>query len=192
MTIALTEERIEEIKQSRRERWSHGMAYMEYIHDITGRSRGNRAILRRCILDRDLVLPEAYALIAPWAVNSNSQWLEQLHYSIAGLYASYGTDRPNLVDGSNFGEFCRNSVYRLGLESGGMNTRFSVMVSSGTRDELLKHLTEIFALVGRGNTGVDWFVLLEDMRFWGDRVKARWSRDFWGRPGRSDAASETE
>ena len=190
MTLALTDERIEEIKGARRERWSHGMAFLDYVDTVARRSRGNRAILRRCILDRDLVLPEAYALVAPWAVNSGSRWMEQLHYCVAGLYAEYGVGRPGLVDGSNFGQFCRQSAYSLGLDGGGVDTRFGVMVG-GSRDELLKHLIELFRLLDRSGVGLDWFVLLEDMRYWGDRVKMRWCRDFWGGGRRGGSEDES-
>lgn len=187
MTTTLTKEQILSIKEGRKARWSHGSAFLDYIEGVARRSTGDNAALRRCILDRELILPEAYALVAPWAVSSGNRWLEELHYTIAGLYASYGTDRPSLLDGSDFGAFCRESAYRLRIDSGGLDTRFNVMMS-GNRDELVRHLIEIFALLRTSGVGVDWFTLLQDLRFWSDRVKLRWARSYWGRPRRTENA----
>lgn len=179
--MTLTEEQVTVITEERKAKWQHGMEYLDYIKEVTERSTGSRAALRRCIMDREVTLPEAYSLVAPWAVNSGSRWLEEVHYCIAGLYATHGPEIPHLLDGSNFGSFCRSSAYRLGLDSGTFNTRFGVMLS-GNREDLIKHLTETFALMKGSGVGIDWFVLMEDMRYWGEHVKTRWARNFWGQP----------
>ena len=176
----MTPEQTNQIETNRRERWPHGVEFLAYVKRVSTRSRRDNAILRRCILDRDVLLPEAYRIVAPWA-NGSGEWMETMHYDLAGLYATFGEGKPDLVSSMNFGDFCRDNAYRMRLDNDSLHKRFALLISSN-RDDLLKHLCEMFFLLGRNHNGLDWFTLFSDMRYWGDNVKKRWSRAFWGRP----------
>jgi CRISPR type I-E-associated protein CasB/Cse2 len=77
---------------------------------------------------------------------------------------------------------------RLRRENESFDARFRRLLGCD-RDEIRERLRPaIFAAKAKG-ISVNYEELFADLCYWGDNVKARWAREYWGAPGAEEPAS---
>ncbi len=128
--------------------------------------RGAMADLR-CALS-PAKLPRAWPLLARVGGIGNPR-IE----TIAGLFAYH----PDETHTGNLGTTCR----RLAGENNSFDGRFRRLLSCD-RDEICERLRPVILAAKAKGIPVDYEELFADLCYWGDNVKARWARQYWGAP----------
>lgn len=145
---------------------------LSYLRQLKN-DRGAMADLR-CALT-PARLPRAWPLLARVGGIGNPR-VE----TIAGLFAYH----PEEAHTGNIGTTCR----RLAAESKTFDGRFRRLLSCD-RDEICERLRPvIFAAKARG-IPLNYEGLFADLHYWGDNVKARWAREYWGAPESQESAA---
>jgi CRISPR type I-E-associated protein CasB/Cse2 len=106
---------------------------------------------------------------------------------VAALFATNTMHLP----GVSLGQAFRRLRERLGGDS--TEKRFVALLDSN-RDDLPGRLRQAVALLKSREIGLDWELLLRDLRYWGStshRVQRRWARDFWAEERAEAPASAT-
>jgi CRISPR system Cascade subunit CasB len=148
---------------------------LAYLRQLS-RDRGAMADLR-CALS-PARLPRAWPLLACVGGIGNPR-IE----AVAGLFA-YHSDETHA---GNIGTTCRH----LAAGNNSFEGRFRRLLSCD-RDEICERLRPIVFAAKAKAVQVNYEQLFADLHYWGDNVKARWAREYWGgaRGGESAAASE--
>jgi CRISPR system Cascade subunit CasB len=128
--------------------------------------RGAMADLR-CALN-PAKLPRAWPLLAHVGGIGNPR-VE----TIAGLFAYH----PEEVNAGNLGATCR----RLAAQNNSFDARFRRLLCCD-RDELCERLRPVILAAKAKGIPVNYEELFTDLHYWGDKVKARWAREYWGAP----------
>jgi len=102
--------------------------------------------------------------------------------TVAGLFAYH----PNGTDTGNIGTTCR----RLAAENSTFDGRFRRLLSCDHRDEVCERLRPVVLAAKAKGVPVNYEGLFVDLRYWGDKVKARWAREYWGAPEGEEEESE--
>ncbi len=90
--------------------------------------------------------------------------------TIAGCYAHH----PDETGEGNFGDTCR----RLAGPHKTFEARFQRFLACD-REELCDRLRPVVLAAKSRGIPINYEALLEDILWWGDRVRARWARAFW-------------
>ncbi|MCS7049186.1 MAG: type I-E CRISPR-associated protein Cse2/CasB [Verrucomicrobiae bacterium] len=96
-----------------------------------------------------------------------------VYETIAGLYAYH----PVETDSGNLGTTCRG----LAGENTSFESRFKRLLSCD-RDEICERIRPVILAARAKGIPVNYEELFADLCYWGDTVKARWAREFWGAP----------
>src|SRR5262249_30561716 len=104
-----------------------------------------------------------------------------LYETLAGLFAYHPDDDTNA---GNIGTTCR----RLVGENNSFDGRFRRLLSCD-RDELGNRLRPIILAAKAKGISINYEELFTDWWYWGDRVKARWAREYWGAPVETEEAA---
>jgi len=102
--------------------------------------------------------------------------------AVAGLFAYH----PDETHAGNMGTTCR----RLTARNKSFDGRFRRLLSCD-RDEICERLRPVILAAARNKEriAVNYEELFSDLCYWGDKVKARWAREYWGAPeGEGSAA----
>jgi CRISPR system Cascade subunit CasB len=143
--------------------WETAATLLAYLRRLK-EDRGAMADLR-CALS-PARLPRAWPLLARVGGVGNSR-IE----TVAGLFAYH----PDETDTGNLGTTCRQICDRKSSFDG----RFRRLLACG-RDEICERLRPvIFAAKGEG-AKVNYEQLFVDVCVWGNNVKVRWAREYWG------------
>jgi CRISPR type I-E-associated protein CasB/Cse2 len=102
---------------------------------------------------------------------------------VAGLFAHH----PDETDRGNLGNTCR----RLAAENSSFEGRFRRLLSCDDRDAVCERLRPVVLAAKAKGVKVNYEELLVDLRYWGDKVKGRWARQFWSVNG-DDSLSAPE
>ncbi len=94
--------------------------------------------------------------------------------AVAGLFAFH----PEETDDGNLGTTCR----RLAGENNSFEARFHRLLACD-RDEICDRLRPVVLAAKAKGIPVNYEQLFVDLCYWGDRVKARWARQYWGATG---------
>jgi CRISPR type I-E-associated protein CasB/Cse2 len=106
---------------------------------------------------------------------------QPIHETVAGLFAYHPQDDRNA---GNIGTTCR----RLAAENNSFDSRFRRLLLCD-REALRERLRPvIFAAKAKGIT-VNYEELFTDWWYWGEKVKARWAREYWGVPVEAEEIS---
>jgi CRISPR system Cascade subunit CasB len=135
--------------------------------------RGAMADLR-CALSPSK-LPRAWPLLARVGGIGNPR-IE----AVAGLFAYH----PEETHTGNIGTTCR----RLAGENNSFDARFRRLLSCD-RDEICERLRPVIFAAKPKGIQVNYEELYADLCYWGDNVKARWAREYWGAPEAEEPAS---
>jgi CRISPR system Cascade subunit CasB len=101
----------------------------------------------------------------------------------AGLFAHH----PDETTKGNLGDTCRQLA--------GVNTRFEGRfrrLLACDRNELCQRIRPIVLTAKAKGIPVNYQTLIEDLFWWGDRVRVRWAQAFWGGAAGEIAAPATE
>jgi CRISPR system Cascade subunit CasB len=94
-----------------------------------------------------------------------------IYETVAGLFAYH----PDETQHGNLGTTCR----RLAGENNSFDGRFRRLLSCD-RDEIAERLRPVILAAKAKGVPVNYEELFADLVYWGDNVKARWAREYWG------------
>lgn len=141
--------------------------------------RGAMADLR-CTLS-PAKLPRAWPLLAQVGGIGNPRT-----EVIAGLFAYH----PDETTTGNLGTTC----LRLKEQNESFDARFRRLLGCD-RDEICERLRPVILAAKAKGIPINYEELFADLCYWGNNVKARWAREYWGAPEGEEslalAASET-
>jgi len=145
------------------------LAYLRQLRN----DRGAMADLR-CALNPSK-LPRAWPLLGRVGGIGNPR-IE----AVAGLFAYH----PDETHNGNIGTTC----HRLAAENNSFDARFRRLLSCD-RDEICERLRPVVLAARAKGIPVNYEELFADLCYWGDNVKARWAREYWGAPEAEEPAS---
>ena len=93
--------------------------------------------------------------------------------AVAGFFAYH----PDETSTGNLGTTCR----RLAAENNSFDARFQRLLSCD-RDEIYERLRPVILAAKAKGIPINYEELFADLYYWGDKVKARWAREYWGAP----------
>ena len=99
--------------------------------------------------------------------------------AVAGLFAYH----PDETQNGNIGTTC----HRLAAENNSFDARFRRLLSCD-RDEICERLRPVVLAARAKGIPVNYEELFADLCYWGDNVKARWAREYWGAPEAEEPA----
>jgi CRISPR type I-E-associated protein CasB/Cse2 len=99
--------------------------------------------------------------------------------TVAGLFAHH----PEEAYDGNLGTTCR----RLRERHESFDARFQRLLSCD-RDEICERLRPVVLAAKAKEIRVNYEELFADLCYWGDNVKARWAREYWGAPEEQEPA----
>lgn len=70
--------------------------------------------------------------------------------------------------------------------------RFRRFLSCATAQEVCDHLPGVIRAAERKGVAVDFSRLSNDLHYWGEHVKVRWARDYWGSEAEGEEGRERE
>ena len=91
--------------------------------------------------------------------------------TVAGLFASH----PEETHDGNLGTTCR----RLREKNESFDGRFQRLLAC-EREEICERLRPVILAAKAKEIRVNYEELFVDLCYWGDSVKARWAREYWG------------
>lgn len=94
-----------------------------------------------------------------------------IYETLAGLYAHH----PDEMRTGNLGSTCR----RLSGEHNSFDGRFRRLLS-WDREEIFERLAPLILAAKAKSVPVNYEQLFADLCHWGDKVKERWAREYWG------------
>jgi CRISPR system Cascade subunit CasB len=148
------------------------LAYLRQLKE----DRGAMADLR-CALS-PARLPRAWPLLARVGGIGNSR-IETL----AGLFAYH----PEETGQGNLGTTCR----QLWIGNSSFDNRFRRLLSCDY-DEICERLRPVVLAARAKGVPVNYQELFADLWYWGDKVKARWAREYWGVAEDEESARASE
>lgn len=99
---------------------------------------------------------------------------------IAGLYALH----PEETNSGNFGTTCRTIEQRRGDRRGDdsrlspLERRFQHLLSA-EKNEVMDRVLRLVIMARNQGVPVNFDMLEKDLRFWTERTKTEWAREFW-------------
>ena len=164
--------------------------FIAYLKQLAEKEdRAALAALRRGLASSSEHTIGMYRYVANWVGDDERHWKEECLYLTAALFAHY--PEANRLDG-NFGKSLRLLDEASVSESVG---RRVTALLSADRDVLRTHLRHMVQLLKAKDIGVDWLLLLRDLRQWqhpANYVRRQWAREFWYRPkGKADKREGT-
>lgn len=103
-----------------------------------------------------------------------------IHENVVGLFAYH----PDETHTGNIGTTCRH----LAGENNSFDGRFRRLLSCD-RDEIGERLRPVILAAKAKGIPVNYEELFADLCYWGDNVKARWAREYWGAPVETEEAT---
>ena len=102
--------------------------------------------------------------------------------AVSGLFAYH----PDETLTGNLGTTCR----RLSAENNTFDSRFRRLLSCD-RDEISERLRPVILAARGKGIPINYEELYADLCYWGNNVKTRWAREYWGAPEDKEMAAET-
>ncbi|MCZ2079103.1 MAG: type I-E CRISPR-associated protein Cse2/CasB [Bryobacteraceae bacterium] len=164
------------MRGTRQEPGEEAKKLLRYLRELKN-DRGAMADLR-CALS-PAKLPRAWPLLARVG-GIGDRTVE----TVAGLFAYH----PDETGTGNFGTTCQI----LFSENPSFEGRFRRLLSCADRAELCERLRPVVLAAKAKDVKVNYELLLVDLRYWGDMVKARWAREFWGANEEEDSFAVPE
>jgi len=103
-----------------------------------------------------------------------------IYETVAGLFAYH----PDETHSGNIGTTCR----RLAGENNSFDGRFRRLLSC-EREAIGERLRPVILAASAKGIPVNYQELFADLVYWGDNVKARWAREYWGAPVETEEAA---
>jgi len=93
--------------------------------------------------------------------------------TIAGLFAHH----PDETTKGNLGKTC----LQLSEQNESFDSRFRRLLGCD-REEICVMVRPVVLAAGSKGIPINYEVLFADLCYWGDNVKARWAKEYWGAP----------
>jgi len=106
-----------------------------------------------------------------------------IYETVAGLFAHH----PEETHTGNIGTTC----CRLAAKYSSFDGRFRRLLSCD-REETAERLRPVILAAKAKGIPVNYEELFSDLWYWGDKVKARWAREYWAAPAEAETAATTE
>ena len=114
--------------------------------------------------------------------------------TVAGLFAHAKMQHQR--NEKSFGKACtallsddeRKSLWKAD-QPGPVSRRVQHLLAA-SRDEICDRVCLLGRRLAVEGASLDFTRLLDDLRFWGDKAKARWAADFWGADAMDEAVKE--
>jgi CRISPR type I-E-associated protein CasB/Cse2 len=106
---------------------------------------------------------------------------------------AYHPDSPDDRRTRNLGETCRLIADHSRRPDGTstFDSRFNRLLSCD-REEIGERLRPVILAAKAKGIPVNYEELFSDYWYWGDKVKARWAREYWGAPAEAETVATTE
>ena len=150
--------------------------FIEWLEGLNRKDTKVRAVLRRSLAFDPGCYPPAYPYVEPFVKNEDDAWRREMHYLVAGLWASHwreGRTEKSLP----LGTACARHQAAGGSSS--TEQRFITLLDAD--DAQLPHrLRQMIALLK--DEAVDFGALLGSVLYWNDdrkRTQHAWARDFY-------------
>lgn len=148
---------------------------LQQLH--TQQDRGALAVLRRAVDGDPAQALQAARYVYPYFPEGvpRERWMERAFLIVGGLFALH----PVSGSGGNLGRHLREAHREPGEDDPGKERRLLQLLAVEDREDLAHPLRQALAVLP-DDAPVDWEQLLEDVVYWGDSVKRRWARGYWG------------
>jgi CRISPR system Cascade subunit CasB len=100
--------------------------------------------------------------------------------TVAGLFAWH----PEETHQGNFGTTCR----LLAAKNTSFEARFQRLLACD-REEICERVRPVILAAKAKRIPINYDVLFADLCYWGDKVKARWAREYWGAAESEESAA---
>lgn len=149
-------------------------ALIQHLHSLRDTDdRGALAGLRRGLGKPPGTAVETYPHVVPYIPASDAEPARAWPYF---LVASLFAEHPRSDRGQNVG-----LAFRRLKESPSREARFRALLNADV-PELPGHLRQAIRQLAQAEIGIDWALLLNDLRYWAEpqrRVQQRWARAYW-------------
>ena len=144
-----------------------------------GDNRGTLSMLRGALSSLPDRQRRAWRVLARFGgiPDKNVHWAEAVR-SVAGLLA-----HPKML-----GDDERKSLWKAD-QPGPVSRRVQHLLAA-SREEICDRVCLLGRRLAVEGTSLDFSRLLDDLCYWGDKVKARWAADFWGADSQNEATKE--
>ena len=157
--------------------------------------RGTLAMLRGALSSLPERQRRAWRVLARFGgiPDRDVHWAEAVR-TVAGLLAH--SKMQHKRDGKSFGKACtallgddeRKSLWKAD-QPGPVSRRVQHLLAA-SREEIGDRVCLLGRRLAVEGTSLDFSRLLDDLCYWGDKVKARWAADFWGANAVDESAKE--
>lgn len=157
--------------------------------------RGTLAMLRGALSSLPERQRRTWRVLARFGVipDNDSHKAEAVR-TVAGLLAHAKMQHKR--DDKSFGKACtallgddeRKALWKA--EQPGPVSRRVQHLLAASREEICDRVCLLGRRLAVEGASLDFTRLLDDLRYWGDKVKARWAADFWGADARDEPAKE--
>ena len=106
-----------------------------------------------------------------WPILARFGGIDSPAHEIVGPFFAY---HPKDTNQGNMGTTCS----RLCIKNPTFEARFKRLLACEDRQELAEHLRRMLLAAKAKGTPVNWERLFIDIRYWGDRTRADWARNF--------------
>lgn len=148
--------------------------YLERLRD--NQDRQALAILRRGLNGSSRARIEMYPYVIKFLREGATPWEEEVHLTIASLFASH----PAPGGKGDMGAVLREISSRTGSDS--VEGRFVALLRAPS-ENVLDHLKQCISLAKSKDVPIEWNRLYWDLLWWNSErsnVQRRWASSFWG------------
>ena len=150
--------------------------FIEWLEEINKKDSKIKAVLRRCLAFDPGAFVPSYPYVEPFLKNEDNSWRREMHYLVAGLWASHWREgRSGAL--MSLGKAC--AKYQADSKSSSTERRFITLLDADT-DQLPNRLRQMISLLKDQN--IDFKDLLNGLLFWTNgqkRTQNAWARDFY-------------
>jgi CRISPR type I-E-associated protein CasB/Cse2 len=153
-------------------------AFVERLQKLhSQQDRGALAALRRAVDGDPAQALQAARYVYPYFPEGapRERWMEKAFLIAGGLFALHPVSGTN----GNLGRHLREAHRQGDDDDPGKERRLLQLLAIEDREDLAHPLRQAVAVLPE-DAPVNWEQLLEDLIYWGDAVKRRWARGYWG------------
>lgn len=150
--------------------------FIEWLERLNEKDTRVRAVLRRSLAFDPGQYVAAYPYVEPFVKNENNSWRREMHYLVAGLWATQWRE-GQVGQRLSLGMAC--AAYQLASGSASTERRFIALLDSDS-DQLAHRLRQMIALLKEQR--IDFDALLTGLLYWNDdqkRSQNAWARQFY-------------
>lgn len=151
--------------------------FIEWLETLGKKDSKVRAVLRRSLAFEPGTFVPAYPYVEPFVKSENNSWRREMHYLVAGLWATHWREGRSGVPMAIGTACCELFLTRD--RSPSIERRFITLLDSD-HDQLPHRMRQMLALLKE--YPIDFDALLNGLLYWNDerkRTQNAWARDFY-------------